>query len=109
MAETTDRTQQREGAREVGRHDDGDGHAPDKPTDLEGSSWRGVLRRTWREFKDDNITDWAAALTYYGILAIFPAILALVSILGLIGPSATRPLVDNLSAVAPGPAKQIIT
>jgi membrane protein len=52
---------------------------------------------------------WAAALTYYGILAIFPALLALISILGLIGKSATQPLIDNLSSVATGPAKQIIT
>jgi membrane protein len=72
-------------------------------------AWKGVLTRTLREFRDDNLTDWAAALTYYGILSIFPALLALVSILGLIGPSATQPLVDNLSAVAPGPAKQIVT
>src|SRR5439155_1060278 len=50
-----------------------------------------------------------AALTYYGILAIFPALLALVSILGLIGNSATQPLIDNLGKVAPGPAKDIFT
>src|SRR3954471_11535431 len=85
------------------------GDAPDSPPDLSGRSWMGVLKRTIREFKDDNVTDWAAALTYYGILAIFPALLALVSVLGLIGPSATQPLIDNLSAVAPGPAKQIVT
>jgi membrane protein len=82
---------------------------PEGPEDLPRRSWWGVLKRTVREFKDDNITDWAAALTYYGILAIFPALLALISVLGLIGPSATQPLIDNLSAVAPGPAKQIVT
>ena len=79
------------------------------PTKLRASSWSGVLRRTVREFKRDNLTDLAAALTYYGILAIFPALLALVSILGLIGPSATQPLIDNLGKVAPGPAQQIFT
>jgi len=83
--------------------------APSGPTDLSRRSWKGVLSRTVREFKEDNLTDWAAALTYYGILSIFPALLALVSILGLIGPSATQPLIDNLSAVAPGPAKDIVT
>src|SRR4051794_38603640 len=71
--------------------------APESPTDLKGRSWGGVLSRTIREFKEDNLTVWAAALTYYGILAIFPAIIALVSILGLIGPSATQPLLDNAS------------
>jgi membrane protein len=70
---------------------------------------RATLKRTIREFREDNLTDWAAALTYYGILAIFPALLALVSVLGLIGNSATQPLIDNLDTVAPGPAKDIFT
>src|SRR5919202_1371584 len=83
--------------------------APDAPTDLGGKSWMGVLKRTIREFKEDNLTDWAAALTYYGVLSIFPMLLALVSILGLICTSATQPLLDNLGAVAPGPAQQIFT
>src|SRR3954466_5171051 len=69
----------------------------------------GTLKRTIREFQADNLTDWAAALTYYGILAIFPALLALVSVLGLVGHSATQPLIDNLGTVAPGPAKDIFT
>jgi membrane protein len=68
-----------------------------------------VLKRTVREFREDDVTDWAAALTYYGVLAIFPALLALVSILGLIGHSATQPLIDNLGRLAPGPARQIFT
>ena len=83
--------------------------APDEPTDLSTRSWGGVARRTWSEFQDDNLTDWAAALTYYGILSIFPALLALVSVLGIVGESATQPLLDNLSKVAPGPAKDIFT
>src|SRR5918998_229238 len=83
--------------------------APDKPAKLERGSWWGVLKRTVREFKEDNLTDWAAALTYYAILAIFPAILALVSILGLLGSSTTQSLIDNLGTVAPGPAKDIFT
>jgi membrane protein len=68
-----------------------------------------VLKRTFREFKEDNLTDWAAALTYYGVLSIFPALIALVSILGFVGKSATQPLIDNLKTVAPGPAQQIFT
>src|SRR6201994_505356 len=72
-------------------------------------SWWAVLKRTVREFRADNVTDWAAALTYYGVLAIFPAILALVSVLGLIGPSATQPLISNIGKLAPGSAHQIIT
>jgi membrane protein len=86
-----------------------DGDAPAGPTKLRKRAWRDVLSRTLSEFKDDNLTVWAAALTYYGILSIFPAIIALVSILGLIGTSATQPLLDNLGQLAPGPAKDILT
>jgi membrane protein len=71
--------------------------------------WWPVLKRTVREFREDNLTDWAAALTYYAVLAIFPALIVLVSVLGLIGSSATQPLIDNLGTVAPGPAKDIFT
>jgi membrane protein len=86
-----------------------DADAPQAPTALKARSWGGVLKRTVTEFKEDNLTDWAAALTYYGILAIFPALLVLVSLLGLIGESATQPLIDNLGSVAPGPAQDIFT
>src|SRR5687767_10925955 len=82
---------------------------PGSPTDLKGRSWVGALKRTGKEFREDNLTDWAAALTYYGVLSIFPALIALVSVLGLIGESATQPLIDNLGSVAPGPAREIIT
>lgn len=82
---------------------------PDNPTQLKGRAWGGVLKRTFKEFQDDNLTDWAAALTYYAVLSIFPALIVLVSLLGLIGNSATQPLLDNLGSVAPGPAKDIFT
>jgi membrane protein len=72
-------------------------------------AWGGVLRRTVREFRDDNLTDWAAALTYYGVLAVFPALIVLVSALGLIGDSATQPLIDNVDKVAPSDAAKIFT
>jgi membrane protein len=78
-------------------------------TKLSRRSRIGVLTRTIQECREDNITIWAAALTYFGVLSIFPALLALVSILGLVGQSATQPLLDNLSTVAPGPAKEILT
>ncbi len=44
-----------------------------------------TLKRTITEFKEDNLTDSAAALVYYGVLAVFPALIAMVSIIGLIG------------------------
>jgi membrane protein len=83
--------------------------APEQPTDLGARGWWGALKRTFREFREDNLTDRAAALTYYSVLAIFPALIVLVSILGLVGESATKPLIDNLGTVAPGPAKEIFT
>jgi membrane protein len=78
------------------------------PTDMSRRSWGGIVKRTFTEFKEDNATDWAAALTYYGVLSIFPALIALVSIIGLIGDSATKPLLDNLGGFAPGPAHDIL-
>jgi len=86
-----------------------DREPPPAPTRLGPRSWFGVLRRTVKEFRGDNLTDWAAALTYYGVLAIFPALIVMVSILGLVGTQATQPLISNLGSVAPGPAKQIFT
>ena len=83
--------------------------APDDPTDLSGTGKKAVFKRALREFKQDNVTDLAAALTYYGVLSLFPALIALVSILGLFGQDAGKTLIENLGSVAPGPAKTIIT
>ncbi|HEX5980194.1 MAG TPA: YihY/virulence factor BrkB family protein [Thermoleophilaceae bacterium] len=91
---------------ETPRRDD---DQPDSPTELGSRSWFGVLKRTFKGFQKDNLTDWAAALTYYGVLSIFPALIVLVSVLGLIGDSATDPLLENLGEVAPGPAQDIFT
>jgi membrane protein len=86
----------------------GEGEPAEAPTDLPGRAWGEVLKRTFNEFREDNVTDWAAALTYYGTLSIFPALIAIVSILGLVGPSATDPLLNNLGSFAPGPAHKIL-
>jgi membrane protein len=87
----------------------GDGAAPDGPTDIKRGGWGSVLKRTVKEFREDNLTDWAAALTYYGVLALFPALIALVSIVGLLGQSTINGLKSNIQAIpAAGQAKQII-
>jgi membrane protein len=79
--------------------------APDDPTDLEGHNWKGVLKRTVKEFKEDNLTDWAAALTYYAILALFPALLVLVALLGIVGQQDTiNQLLDSLRSAGLGSA-----
>src|SRR3982751_363234 len=62
----------------------------------------GTLKRTLKEFSEDNLTDWAAALTYYGVLALFPALLAMLSIVGLVADP--RKLTDAITAVIPGAA-----
>jgi len=80
----------------------------ERPGKLRLRSWFGAFGRTLRGFSRDHLTDWAAALTYYGVQALFPALIFLVSIIGLIGPSATQPLLDNLGKLAPGPANSIL-
>jgi membrane protein len=62
-----------------------DPRKPDSPTEITKPSWRYVLRKTLREYSADQVNDLAAALTYYGTLAVFPAMLAFVSILGIFG------------------------
>ena len=74
----------------------------DKPTTF------GVLRRTATEFSEDNLTDWAAALTYYGLLALFPALIALVSIVGLFADpqSTTQKLTEIVTQIGPSSAAE---
>ncbi len=96
-------------AKTASQHREVDRAAPDQPTDLPKPAWGGVLKRTVKEFNADNLRDVAAALTYYGVLAIFPMLIVIVSVLGLIGHSVTQPLISNLGSVAPGPARQIFT
>ncbi|WP_051807860.1 YihY/virulence factor BrkB family protein [Streptomyces sp. NRRL F-2664] len=82
--------------------------APDGPTGLPARSWKAVLRGTAREFGNDELADRAAALTYYGVLAVFPAILVLVSMLGLAGEATAGRVLDNLQQLAPGSARDVL-
>lgn len=70
-----------------GQHkpDPDDPRKPDSPTDLNKPTFVYTLKKTLREFTGDQCTDLAAALTYYSVLALFPGLLAVVSILGLVG------------------------
>ena len=76
-----------------------DARKPDAPTDLTRPSWIFVLRKTAREFSKDQCTDLAAALTYYAVLAAFPAVIALMSLVGLFGqgPKSVDTLLQILS------------
>jgi len=76
--------------------DPDDRRKPDSVGDLDKQSWKYIGRKALREFSEDQCTDKAAALTYYSVLAIFPAMLALVSVLGLTGqaPKAVSTVLD---------------
>jgi membrane protein len=67
-----------------------------------------TLKRTLGEFKEDNLADWAAALTYYGLLSLFPALIAMVSLIGLFGDpkSTTESLTEIISSIGPASAAE---
>ncbi|AYF74797.1 YihY/virulence factor BrkB family protein [Nocardia yunnanensis] len=85
-----------------------DRETPQGPTDLNRRSWWGVLRRTVSEFQANKVTDWAAALTYYSVLSIFPGLLVLTALLGLLGPGATNSLVDTVRSIGPGSGTSLV-
>jgi membrane protein len=100
----------RNGDGDGARRGDGDGARRDyRPTGSEAKTgWLGALKRTVTEFSEDNLSDWAAALTYYGLLSLFPALIALVSIVGLVGDpqSTTRTITDIVTSIGPQSAAQ---
>jgi membrane protein len=65
-----------------------------------------TLKRSATEFSEDNLTDWAAALTYYGLLSLFPALIAFVGIIGLVADpkGATQTITDVVSQIGPSSA-----
>ena len=100
--------QQRDDARTNGSPEDG-ARRDYRPTGAEAKTgWFATLRRTATEFSEDNLTDWAAALTYYGLLSLFPALIALVSVVGVIGDpqSTTRTITDIVTRIGPESAAQ---
>jgi membrane protein len=80
----------------------GPDQGPPGPWRLTRGQWWAATKRAAREFKDDGAADLAAALTYYGVLSIFPGLLVLVSVLGLVGESTIREVQDAIKEVAPG-------
>ncbi|MCX6498673.1 MAG: YihY/virulence factor BrkB family protein [Arthrobacter sp.] len=81
-----------------------DPRKPRRPTDVTKPSWKYIAKKTLREFTKDKCPDLAAALTYYAVLSIFPAMLALVSLLGIFGDAqkTTNALLDIAKGIAPG-------
>ena len=87
-----------------------DARKPDSPTDVDKPSWKYIFRKTMREFTNDQCPDLAAGLTYYAIFSMFPALLALVSLLGIFGQAekTTAALLEIVQGVAPGQAVEMI-
>ncbi|MGH3991964.1 MAG: YihY/virulence factor BrkB family protein, partial [Pseudonocardiaceae bacterium] len=81
---------------------------PEGPAHERKGSTGQTLKRTFAEYKEDNLTDWAAALTYYSVLSIFPALIALVSIVGLVGDpkTVTDSLTDVVTSIGPSSAAE---
>ncbi|MEU3860023.1 YihY/virulence factor BrkB family protein [Streptomyces sp. NPDC028722] len=94
---------------EAGPGEDVERRAPDNPAKLPKGAWAAVFKGALREFRDDELTDRAAALTYYAVLSLFPALLVLVSLLAVAGRSVTDKVLANLKNLTPGPARDIIT
>ncbi len=82
------------------------GRRPEGPAHPRKGSLGQTLKRTMTEFSEDNLTDAAAALTYYAVLSIFPALLAMISIVGLVGSPQTiiKTLTDVVSSIGPASA-----
>jgi membrane protein len=107
------REQEREesvAARHEAEHEPDGPLKPTSPTQLHKRTWRYVFKRTLHEFSSDQCTDLAAALTYYLVLSLFPGLLALVSLLGLLGQAqrGTDALLRVISQLAPGASLGII-
>jgi len=87
-----------------------DERKPDSPREVTKRSWMYVLRKSFREFTDDECPDRAASLTYYGVLALFPALLAITSLLAILGQGerAMNALFEIVEQVAPGAALDVI-
>ena len=87
-----------------------DSRKPDSPTDVSKPSWKYVAKKTLREFTKDQCPDLAAALTYYSVLSIFPALLALVSLLGIFGQpeKTTGALLEIVQGFAPADTVEAI-
>jgi membrane protein len=85
------------------------GNVPDGPIDLPRRSWKQILKRAVKEFQEKNLGDWAAALTYYGVMSLFPMLIVLVALLGLVGQESTiNTMLDSLrTAGLPDVAKNI--
>ena len=88
----------------------GRGREATSPHEIPATGWKDILWRVYEEINNDRILAVAAGVTFYGLLALFPAIAALVSIYGLFAEPATiQDHLNLLSGVLPGGALEVIS
>lgn len=86
------------------------GAEADRPTEIPAQGWKQIVKRGWKEAKADQVPLLAAGVAYYAFLAIFPALVAIVSIYGLFADPATiTSQLKSLTEALPGQARQVIT
>jgi membrane protein len=101
--------QEHETRRAPGR-DDGRGRDAASPIEIPARGWWDIVKRTISQVSDDRVMTEAAGITFYALLALFPAIGALISIYGLFADPATiNDHLATLSGVIPGGGLEIIT
>jgi membrane protein len=74
----------------------------DGPNELSGPSKKAVVRRVTREFRNDNLTTLAAALTYYAVLSVVPGLIVLISVVGLVGHNVANRVTSQVESLVPG-------
>src|SRR3954451_2565594 len=77
--------------------------APDDPTEIPAGGWWNTAKRAFAEFRDDDMQTWAAALTYYAVLSLFPALIVLVALIGLVGqyPQTSDQILNIVGTIGP--------
>lgn len=90
-------------------HESGRGRSANTPSEIPAPGWKDILIRVYRGISEDRILLVAAGVTFYGLLAIFPGIAALVSIYGLFAdPASMTNHLDTIASVAPGGAIEVL-
>ncbi|MEU9444152.1 YihY/virulence factor BrkB family protein [Streptomyces sp. NPDC048304] len=86
----------------------GEGVAVMRHADGRRYGWWAALRRTPVSVWNDDVMDWAAALTYYAVLALFPVLLVILSVLGLTMPKTTPEVIDRMTGVVPATSRGLL-
>jgi len=84
--------------------------APDAPTDIPPGGWWNTAKRAWAEFRADDMMTWGAALTYYAVLSVFPALLVMVALIGIVGeyPRTSDAVLDIVASIGPSSAVETL-